>query len=113
MIQPGRYDITLQRRADYSVIMQFKDSEEDPIDLTGWTVKAQAWNAGRTKKYADFTTVYTSRVNGQVKLKLTYQQTTSMPTPCEYDVLLINGAGEREYYVEGTITASEGYTEAA
>lgn len=109
-IQPGRYDFQIQRRADYSFLLQFKDSEEDPINLTGWTVLAQAWNVGRTKKYADFNVTYVDRAQGEVRLKLTYQQTAGLAAPCEYDVLLVNPAGDREYYLEGTITASEGYT---
>lgn len=109
-VQPGKYDFQIQRRADHEFLMAFKDSNEAAINLTGWTVLAQAWNPGRTKKYFDFAVTYVNRVTGQVKLGLTYQQTAALPAPCEYDVLLINPAGLREYYVEGTITSSEGYT---
>jgi len=28
----------------------------------------------------------------------------------KYDVLLTNGSGDKEYWVEGTITMNEGYT---
>jgi hypothetical protein len=49
-ISPGQYNISLQRRADYSITLQFAD-----INLTGWTVAAQVWNQGRSTKYADFT----------------------------------------------------------
>ena len=34
-VQPGTYDIMLQRRADYSVLLQFKDSNDAVINLTG------------------------------------------------------------------------------
>jgi hypothetical protein len=37
-ISPGTYNITLQRRADYSITLQFKDSTETAIDLTDWSV---------------------------------------------------------------------------
>lgn len=109
-IQPGRYDFQIQRRADHGILLQFKDSEEVAINLTGWTVVAQAWNMQRSKKYEDFTVEYVDRPQGKVRLRLSYLQTTGLATPCQYDVLLINPAGLREYYVEGTITASEGYT---
>ncbi len=42
-VPPGIYNITLQRRADYCVTLQFKDSSGAAIDLTGWTVEAQPW----------------------------------------------------------------------
>jgi hypothetical protein len=109
-VYPGTYNIRLQRRADYSVALQFKDSTGTPIDLTGWTAYAQAWNKNRTTKYADFTVTYTSRPNGQIAIALTDTQTTSFPGECYYDVLLENPSGLREYYLEGTIYVSEGYT---
>ena len=110
MIQPGVYNITLQRRADFRVLLQFKDSNENPINLTGWTAVAQIWDQGRSEKYADFQTEYVNRALGQISLFLGYQETIDLPRFTEYDVLLINPSGLREYYVEGTITASEGYT---
>jgi hypothetical protein len=109
-VSPGTYNIRLQRRADYSVALQFKASTGTPIDLTGWTVYTQAWNRNRTTKYADFTVTYTNRVNGEVAIALTDVQTTTFPDECYYDVLLENPSGLREYYLEGTIYVSEGYT---
>ena len=109
-ISPGKYNFTLQRRADYSLDLQFKDSNDAAIDLTGYTVYAQAWNEGRTKKYANFTIVYTNRSNGQIKISLTDAQTAAFPNELRYDVLLKNASGEREYYLEGIIFVSEGYT---
>lgn len=109
-VQPGTYNILLQRRADYSMALQFKDSTGTPINLTSWVVYAQAWNKERTTKYADFAVTYTNRPNGQVSLALTDTQTTSFPDECYYDVLLENPSGLREYYLEGVIYISQGYT---
>ena len=109
-VLPGTYNISLQRRADYSVTLQFKDSTGANINLTGWTVEAQVWNQGRTTKYADFAVTYTNRVTGTVDIALTDTQTTPFPNEAYYDVLLTNGAGLKEYYLEGIIYVSEGYT---
>ena len=109
-VQPGTYNITLQRRADYSVLLQFKDSNDSAIDLTGYTAYAQAWNEGRSTKYADFAIAYTNRGNGQITISLTDTQTATFPDELRYDVLLEDGSGSREYYLEGTITVSQGYT---
>jgi len=109
-ISPGTYNFTLQRRADYSLDLQFKDSNDAAIDLTGYTVYAQAWNERRTRKSADFTIVYTNRSNGQIKISLTDTQTATFPDELRYDVLLENASGEREYYLEGIIFVSQGYT---
>jgi|TARA_Y100000289_G_scaffold46151_1_gene46258 hypothetical protein len=109
-VQPGTYNITLQRRADYSVLLQFKDGNDAVIDLTGYTAYAQAWNEGRTTKYADFSIAYTNRTNGQITISLTDTQTATFIDELRYDVLLEDGSGNREYYLEGVIFVSQGYT---
>jgi hypothetical protein len=109
-ISPGTYNISLQRRADYSVTLQFKDSTDTAINLTGWTVEAQAWNQARTTKYADFTVTYTNRATGTIAIALTDVQTALFPNEAHYDVLLTNVSDLKEYYLEGIIYVSEGYT---
>jgi len=109
-ISPGTYNIKLQRRADFSVTLQFKDSEGVAIDLNGWTVAAQAWDKGRSTKYADFSITYSDRSAGTVAISLTDEQTAAFPNEAYYDVLLTNASGLKEYYLEGIIYVSEGYT---
>lgn len=109
-VTPGTYNISLQRRADYPVRLQFKDGSNVAIDLTGWTVIAQVWDRARVTKYADFAVSYTDRANGTVDLLLTSTQTATLPDEAYYDVLLVNGSGLREYYLEGIIYVSQGYT---
>lgn len=110
-VQPGQFNITdLQRRADYDIQLQFKDANGNPVDLTGWTVYAQVWNQGRTTKYADWAVTYTNRSIGSVSLALTDTQTETLPDECQWDVLLENPAGLRNYWLEGIVYVSEGYT---
>ena len=109
-VSPGTYNISLQRRADYSVALQFKDSTGTPINLTGWIAYCQTWDRTRTTKYADFAITYTNRATGQIAVALTDAQTATLPDECYYDVLLENPSGLREYYLEGAVYVSEGYT---
>ena len=109
-ISPGQYNFPVQRRADHSITLQFKDSTDTAINLTGWTVAAQVWNQGRTTKYADFAVTYTNRATGTVAIALTDDQTATFPNEVYYDVLLTNPSGLKEYYLEGIIYVSEGYT---
>ena len=89
----------------------FKDSNGDAINLTGFTLAAQVWEETRTTKYADFAVTYTNRTAGTVDIALTDTQTaTFSPNELKYDVLLTNPSGIKEYYLEGTIYVSEGYT---
>ena len=50
-VNPGTYNFELQRAADWSVLLQFKDSNNAAINLTGATVAAQAWDKERTTKH--------------------------------------------------------------
>ena len=110
-IQPGIYNFTLQRRSDHSIPLLFKDNSDAAINLTGFTVEAQVWEETRTTKYADFSVTYTDRSAGSVSIALTDTQTaTFSPDILKYDVLLIDPSGSKEYYLEGTIYVSEGYT---
>ncbi len=110
-IQPGTYNFTLQRRSDHSIPLLFKDGNDAAINLTGYTVEAQVWDETRTTKYADFAVTYTDRSAGSISIALTDTQTaTFTPDVLKYDVLLTDSSGSKEYYLEGTIFVSEGYT---
>ena len=110
-IAPGTYNMTVQRRSDHSIQLVFKDSSNAAINLTGFTVAAQVWEETRTTKYADFAVTYTNRTTGTVDIALTDVQTaTFTPEVLKYDVALTNGSGLKEYYLEGNIFVSEGYT---
>ena len=103
--------MTVQRRSDHSIQLVFKDSNDNPINLTGYTVIAQCWDEGRNIKYADFSITYTSRALGKVDISLTDTQTATFETnTLYYDVMLEDSNGLREYYLEGVITMSEGYS---
>ena len=110
-IEPGTYNFTLQRRSTHNIPLVFKDSSNNAINLTGYTVAAQVWEETRTTKYADFAVTYTDRSAGSVTVGLPSPQTaTFIADSLVYDVLLVNPSNVREYYLEGKITMSEGYT---
>jgi hypothetical protein len=110
MIGPGVYNITLQRHADFSVEIELKDRDNNPLNLIDWNAASQVWDITGTTKYADFEIEYLSRSEGKIKLKLSSSNTANLPLQSEYDLLLVSPLGVKEYYLEGTITVSEGYT---
>ena len=111
-IAPGTYNMTVQRRSDHSVQLVFKDSSDNAINLTGYTVAAQVWDKDRKVKFADWNVTYTNRATGTVDIALTDVQTASFipDSVLYYDVLLTDASGFKEYYLEGNINVSEGYT---
>ena len=107
----GTYDFTVQRRADHTESIRITDSTDSAVNLNGFTIAAQVWDKARTGKYADFTIDYTNRTNGEFTMSLTHIQTLQFtPNELAYDLLILNSGGKREYYLEGNIFVSEGYT---
>jgi len=110
-IAPGTYDMTIQRRSDHSVNFELKDSDSAAVNLTGYTLISQVWNTSRTSKAADASITVTNTTGGLFTWKVTDTQTTTFTgEEYKYDILLTNGSGDKEYWVEGTIYMSEGYT---
>ena len=105
-VTAATYDLTMQRRADYEITLEFQN-----LNLTGWTVASQVWDAERKTKHATFDVSYVSRPSGIVSMSLTDTQTALLPSTSRYDILLINPLGLREYYIEGVVYVNEGYTE--
>ena len=107
----GTYDFTVQRRADHTESIRITDSNDNAVDLSGATIAAQVWDKLRTGKYADFSVAYTNRTNGEFTISLSSTQTTQFTVDeLAYDVLILDSNGKREYYLEGNIFVSEGYT---
>jgi len=110
-IIPGKKNFTVDRRADFPIKLTFKDSTGSAINLSGYTVAAQVYDESRSTKYADWTVAYTDRTNGIVDISLTDTQTaTFTPSILFYDVLLTEPGGSKNYYLEGKLFISEGYT---
>ena len=110
-IIPGKKNFTVDRRADFPIKLTFKDSTGSAINLSGYTVAAQVYDESRSTKYADWTVAYTDRTNGIVDISLTDTQTSTFtPSILFYDVLLTEPSGSKNYYLEGKLFISEGYT---
>ena len=109
-VSPGLYNFVVQRRADFSLALEFKDGNDSPVNLLGSTVSAQVWDQPRSVKFADFAVTYTDRANGLTTISLTDTQTEILPDVVYYDVLVESPSGFKDYYLEGQITVSQGYT---
>ena len=110
-IIPGKKNFTVQRRADFPIKLTFKDSTGTAIGLNGYTVEAQVYDESRSTKYADWTITYTDRANGIIDMNLADTDTANFtPEILFYDVLLTEPGGNKNYYLEGKLFVSEGYT---
>lgn len=109
-MKPAVHNIRPQRRADYTLGIVLKDGDGEPVDLTGAQVLAQVWDKKRTTKYGDFSVTISDPTTGAVDLLLGYAITTVLPDEARYDVMVVRPGGLREYYLEGIVRPSEGYT---
>tara|TARA_R100001015_G_scaffold16830_1_gene8809 strand:- start:878 stop:1219 length:342 start_codon:yes stop_codon:yes gene_type:complete len=110
-ITPGTYNMIIQRRSDHSVDFQLKDSSSANVNLTGYSVASQVWDKTRTNKVADATITITSASGGAFTWKVTDDQTVNFTNiEYNYDILLTNPSGDKEYWLKGVIFMSEGYT---
>lgn len=107
---PSIYNIRPQRRADFTLQLTLKDPDGVAINLTGSQVLAQVWDKKRTTKYGDFTVTIPTPTNGGIRMVLGHAVTTALPDEARYDVMVINPSGQRDYYLEGIVRPSEGYT---
>ena len=110
-IIPGKKNFNVERRADFPIRLTFKDSTGSAIDLTGYTVAAQVYDESRSTKYADWSITYTNRGSGIIDMSLSDTDTANFtPDILFYDVLLTEPGGNKNYYLEGKLFISEGYT---
>ena len=101
----------IKRGQDWSFTATFRDSNNNVINLTGWTVESQIWDLERTSKIVDFTVTFPSgQAAGVVKFALTNVQTPLLLDESYYDVALTDTTSIKEYYLEGILPAEEGYT---
>lgn len=78
----GTYDIVIEQGATFERTMTIKDSNDDPIDLTGFTFTGQVRKTYSSSSIIiSFTFEILNQVSntGQVKMKLTSSQTSSIP----------------------------------
>lgn len=110
MIQPGRYDITLQQGATFEMTVQYKDSDGVPVNMTGYSIASKIYNRLGTAELATFATPWDVQVSGLFKLRLPASGTVSITEQGQYDVLLTDPAGDKFYILEGTVFVNPGLT---
>lgn len=111
MIQPGYYDIVIQQSGDFDQTFQLKDSSGAGINLSGSTVEAEIWTAGKKAKLVDFTVTMIDASIGKFKITLTDTQTGNLLQSAYYDIRVTDAAGISYYWVRGEAILETGYTE--
>lgn len=101
MIAPASYDITIYQGATFKMPLEYLDSNGNPVDMTGYQVRAQLWNRLNTAKIADFDFSWTAQANGAFELGLSSSVTSGITEQGQYDILLTQPNGQKYYLLEG------------
>lgn len=101
----NKINIILDQGTTFNTTYVIHDSDDIPIDFTGFTANSQIRKTYSSTNSYSFGVNLTS--NGQVLLSMTANTTSSIPAGrYVYDVEVENGSGTRSRIVEGIITVT-------
>jgi hypothetical protein len=110
MMDPAKYDITIHQGATFDLLLQYKDGNGVPVNMTSYTVAAQLWNRLGTAKLSDFTFSWETQASGSFRLKLASTVTSGITEQGQYDVLVTKPNGDKFYLLEGNAFIDLGLT---
>ena len=102
-------NIYIDQGADFTTVISLTDSNNDALNLTGYSALAQIRKTyGSTTIAGTFTTTLTTD-SGQLTLTLTDTVTAAMTSGrYVYDVLLTDGSGDKTRVLEGQAILTPG-----
>lgn len=104
-VERVRYDLTVYKGNDFRMFVYFKDLNNDPVDLTGWTGFAQIRDEKKASANLLSTFVVTVEgLTGKVTMELIDSETSPDGNRGFYDLLMVDDEGFDETYVEGLVT---------
>ena len=112
----GQKNFEVDQNATFSFIVEYKDNNGLPINLTGATAKMQARDQkGGTKLAFSLTSegggIVIDPTNGKLTIKITPTQTNKLFYPkSSYDVMVIDSNSNKIKLLEGHITLSRSVT---
>lgn len=113
-LQPKRFDIILYQGDTFKFDLVLEDDSETPINVTGWTGRAQI------KKVIDSSpgqtptlTLDVGGVDGTITVSLTDTETSALlnNTEYKYDIEMTDTGDNVRTFIGGVITVTEDITE--
>lgn len=104
-------ELTIEQGATFISTITIKDSEDIPLDLTNFTVKAQMRKSYYSSTAINFQVEIVSAINGLVTINLDAISTSSIkPGRYVYDVRIKDQFGDAIRIFEGIATVTPGVT---
>lgn len=98
--------------ADYSIIVTANQSNGDPLNLSGYTVKSQIRKSYASPTSYDFTAAIFAAGSGKIRLSMTAAQTGAIkPGRYLYDVEITSANNDKRRVLEGIIIVTPQITQ--
>jgi len=101
----GTYNITIEKRATFSITLTFKNADGSEYDLSGSSLVSQIRIDSSNAIQSDFTAnIVGDPTNGVATLSLTKEQTSALSTaPSSYDLFVDKIDGTSEKLLSGSV----------
>ena len=106
----------MTRGDDFKATIQLYEEDENevltPVNLTDYTAKSQirASTALTAELLAEFTCVFTSRLEGQIEISLTSAQTALLPAKSSWDIEITSPDNWKTTVAGGSIVVAPDVT---
>ena len=106
-----RFDITLDRAADYQFTLTVNNQAGTPVDISAATFHADVRNAITKAELLEFTSTAGGQTN-EVVLSLSEAQTKTLSTsvPYEWDLFMIRDGTDTDRLIYGSLTCRDNLT---
>jgi hypothetical protein len=111
----GRYDITCEQGATFTLTLQWLDENEVAVDLTGYTARMHVRKTVKSSTTLIELTTANNRIvltplTGTIDLVLTATETAGLTDGGVYDLELVSPGGVVQRILEGKFTLSREVT---
>lgn len=106
----------VDQNTTFRFVVEYKDSQDNPIDLTGSSAKMQVRDGGAASKLAATLTSPTGGISidpliGKITVTMTPAQTNKLFYPkSAYDLILVDSNSNRIKIIEGFLTLNKTVT---
>lgn len=98
--------LVLEQGAAFELELEWQDADGDPVDLTGYTGKAQMREGDETTALILEFSVALGGAAGTITLSATAAQTATVTQKGHYDLYLTPPVGERLRFIHGPVEVS-------
>lgn len=99
-------NLVIDQGTTFSLTITVADSNGNPLDLTGYTLRAQLRKSYGSTSYTNFTTASATPSDGELTISLTAAQTSGLRAGRYVYDIEIDNEGEVTRVLEGIITVT-------